>query len=80
MIRLNPRLVHLRAFGTDGESELIKAFHNCFPQAIHLRCTNHLRQNIKEKLCDLKIAQNIWKEAYPTLFLEFRLVLILNVN
>ena len=64
----NPRLVHLRAFGTDGESELIKAFHTCFPQAVHLRCTNHLCQNIKEKLHDLKIPQNIWKEFISDIF------------
>ena len=68
MIRLNPRLVHLRAFGTDGESELIKAFHTCFPQAVHLRCTNHLRQNIKEKLHDLKIPQNVWKAFLSDIF------------
>ena len=68
MIRLNPRLVHLRAFGTDGESELIKAFHTCFPHAVHLRCVNHLRQNIKEKLHDLKIPQNVWKEFLSDIF------------
>ena len=61
MIQLNPRLVHLRAFGTDGESELIKAFHTCFLHAVHLRCMNHLCQNIKEKLHGLKI-QNVWKD------------------
>ena len=68
MIRLNPRMVHLRAFGTDGESELIKAFHTCFPHAVHLRCVNHLRQNIKEKLHDLKIPQNVWKEFLSDIF------------
>jgi hypothetical protein len=34
LIRLNPRLVQLRAFGTDGEPELIKAF----APAFHMLC------------------------------------------
>ena len=37
LIRLNPRLIHLKAFGTDGELELIKAFSISFPHAVHLR-------------------------------------------
>lgn len=60
MIRLNPGLVQLRAFGTDGEPELIKAFRTCFPHAVHLRCMNHLRQNIKDKLHDLKFLSDIF--------------------
>lgn len=68
MIRLNPRLVQLRAFGTDGEPELIKAFRTCFPHAVHLRCMNHLRQNVKDKLHDLKIPQNVWKNFLSDIF------------
>lgn len=68
MIRLNPRLVQLRAFGTDGEPELIKAFRTCFPHAVHLRCMNHLRQNVKDKLHDLKIPQNVWKDFLSDIF------------
>jgi len=51
LVRLNPNFENLRAYGTDGEPELIRAFSICFPNAVHLRCTNHLRQNIKDKLC-----------------------------
>jgi hypothetical protein len=40
LIRLNSKLVDLKAFGTDGEPELIKAFSVCFPNAAHLRCMN----------------------------------------
>ena len=68
MIRLNPQLVNLKAYGTDGESELIKAFHLCFPKAVHLRCTNHLRQNIKEKLRELNLPQSVSKEILADLF------------
>ncbi len=68
LIRLNPRLVNLRAYGTDGEPELIKAFGICFPKAVHLRCTNHMRQNIKEKLRTLNIPQSVSKEFLADIF------------
>ena len=34
----------------DGEPKLIKVFSMCFPKAVDLRCTNHICQNIKDKL------------------------------
>ena len=68
LIRLNPELIKLKAFGTDGESELIKAFQLCFPQATHLRCTNHLRQNIKDKLRSLGVPQSVFSEFLADIF------------
>ena len=68
MIRLNPQLISLKAFGTDGESELIKAFQMCFPNSVHLRCTNHLRQNVKDKLRDLNMSQIVSKEILADIF------------
>ena len=68
MIRLNPQLANLKAFGTDGESELIKAFQMCFPKAVHLRCTNHLRQNVKDKLHNLNVSQSVSKEILADIF------------
>ena len=68
LIRLNPGLVKLKAFGTDGESELIKAFQLCFPQAMHLRCTNHLRQNVKDKLRSLGVPQSVSSEFLADIF------------
>ena len=62
LIRLNPQVAKLKAFGTDGEPELIKAFSVAFPGAIHLRCVNHMRQNVKDKLHALNIPKEIWKE------------------
>ena len=50
LVRLKPSLKKIKAFDTDGESELLRAFQIAFPDAVHLRCTNHLRQNIKDKL------------------------------
>ena len=68
LIRLNPKLMNLKCFGTDGEPELIKAFNLCFPKAVHLRCVNHLRQNIKDKLRSLGILQSDCKEFISDIF------------
>lgn len=68
LVRLNPKLVNLKAFGTDGEGELIKSFSIAFPKAVHLRCMNHLRQNVKDKLRDLRFPNNISKEFLVDIF------------
>lgn len=58
LTRLNPNLANIRAFGTDGEPELIKAFKVVLSNAIHLRCANHLRQNIKDFITFVKNASS----------------------
>ena len=68
LIRLNPVLANLKAYGTDGEPELIKAFDTCFPRAVHLRCTNHIRQNIKDKLRSLNIPDSVGKDFMADIF------------
>ena len=40
----------LRCFGTDGEKALIDAFAHEFKFAIHLYCTIHMRNNIRDEL------------------------------
>lgn len=62
LIMLNPQLIRLKAFGTDGEPELKKAFSVVFPTAVHLRCINHMRQNVNDKLHALHIPKDIWNE------------------
>ena len=52
MIGLQPELVNIRAFGTDGEVPLASAFKHEFRNAIHLQCLIHLRRNVKKKLQD----------------------------
>ena len=52
----------LKAFATDRESKLIKSFGLTFPEAAHLRCTNHLCQSIKDKLHALNNPQEAWKD------------------
>ena len=40
----------LRAYGTDGEQALPNAAADAFPFATHLRCANHLKDNISAYL------------------------------
>ena len=68
LVRLNPSLCKLKAYGTDGEPELAKAFKVVFPNAVHLRCVNHLRQNIKDKLRSLGIPQSGLTEFLGDIF------------
>ena len=58
LISLNPSLIQLRAFGTDGEEGLYKAFATQFPSAAHLRCFLHFRDNCKTKLQQLHVLRN----------------------
>ena len=37
-------------------------------QSVHLRCNNHLGQNIKDKLRALNIPQGVWKEFLADIF------------
>jgi hypothetical protein len=59
LVGLRQSLSNLRSFGTDGESALIQACQHSFPSAIHLLCSNHVRRNIKAKLCELNIPENV---------------------
>lgn len=68
LTRLCPSLVSIKAFGTDGEPELIKAFKTVFTAATHLRCFNHIRRNIKDKLASLNIPQKVAKEFIQDIF------------
>jgi len=36
--------------GTDQEIAMINAFENCFPEATHILCTKHLKDNAREHL------------------------------
>ena len=59
LISLNPSLIQLRAFGTDGEEGLYKAFATQFPSAAHLRCFLHFRDNCKTKLQQLHVSNDV---------------------
>lgn len=58
----------LRAYGTDGEQALSNAAANAFPFATHLRCANHLRDNITTHLHKQLLPEAIIKEVLNDIF------------
>lgn len=61
-----PSLSSLRAYGTDGEGELIKALKEAFPSAHHLRCFMHIEKNLLSSIKGLGVV-NAVKESLHTL-------------
>jgi transposase-like protein len=49
-IKLSDVQHHNIVFGTDQEAAVIKAITACFPQAKHMLCTRHLKENARENL------------------------------
>lgn len=63
IVGLRGSLNNLTAFGTDGELALVQACHSQFPQAIHLRCWLHFKDNLKRRLeHDLHLPRNLAQE------------------
>ena len=50
LLKLEPRISDLKAYGTDGEKPLITALETCFPGVTSLRCFIHKKKNIEEHL------------------------------
>ena len=50
LLKSQPQISGLKAYGTDGEKSLEKALEICFPDAIGLQCFIHKRKNIEEHL------------------------------
>ena len=63
-----PQLSKLNAFGTDGEEALSNAFHENFPNAVHVQCALHKRDNILTKLHALHVPQDDCKEIIGDIF------------
>ena len=62
IISLNRETRGILAFGTDGEEELYKAMKFNFPNAVHLRCFNHFRDNCKNKLKSSNVPEEAQKQ------------------
>ena len=65
---LVPQLHQVKAVGSDGEAALCKAIHDCLPNAIHLRCVKHLKDNIERKLKDMHFKSQATKELLSDIF------------
>ena len=54
LVKLEPKLMAIRAVGTDGEQVLVNAVRAVFPEGlVHLRCFIHMKDNICRKLTDM---------------------------
>ena len=68
LLKLEPRLASLQAFGTDGEEAMVKALESCFSNGIGLRCFIHKIRNIETYLKQ-PVPQAAMKEI--KIFLEY---------
>ena len=59
LVSLRPGISQLRAYGTDGEEALYKAFSAQFQEATHVRCFLHFRDNCKAKLHEIGVTNDI---------------------
>ena len=50
LLKLEPRISSLKAYGTDGEMALVNALDTTFPTATGLRCFIHKQGNIEDHL------------------------------
>lgn len=62
LISLCPSLRNIRAFGSDGETQLYQAFQMQFLEAIHLQCFQHFRTNLVTRLEKL---HETWNQHDP---------------
>ena len=66
--RKPPLASSLRAYGTDGEQALSNAAAEAFPFAVHLRCVNHLRDNMTAHLHKQLLPEDVIKEVLKDVF------------
>ena len=50
LLKLERRLSSLKAYGTDGEGELVNALKCCFKESNGLHCFVHKQRNLEERL------------------------------
>ena len=68
LLGLKPELSSLKCFGTDGEEALYEAFGHVFPRAIHLFCSLHMKRNVKAKLKELGVGENVQQVVIGDIF------------
>lgn len=59
---MREELSSVRAFGSDGEAALEKAFATTFSKAVHVRCFLHFHVNIEQKLWSLNLPITVASE------------------
>ena len=68
LVSLNKDVRGVLAYRTDGEEELYRAMNFSFPQALHLRCSNHFRDNCKDKRKASNVPEQVQKEFLYDVF------------
>ena len=68
IVKKKPSLASLKAYGTDGEQAIANAASEAFPFAVHLRCANHLRDNITANLRKMLIPDSMIKHILADIF------------
>ena len=68
LISLCPSLRSIKAFGSDGETQLYQAFQMQLPEAIHLRCFRHFRANLVSKLTSLGLPSDVINQYMKDVF------------
>ena len=48
--RIEPSIIDLKTFVTDGESNIVDAFTQEFPSAVNIQCFRHFKKDIERKL------------------------------
>ena len=68
-MKLESRITDIVAVGTDGETAIVQALKaTLHGNTIYLRCFLHMKENIKHKLMDLFIPENVSQEIIKDLF------------
>ena len=63
-----PERKSLKAFGTDGDLALVNGMKSIFPEAQHLLCDLHMRDNIESELSKSKAPKLICTEIVRDIF------------
>ena len=66
LLKIEPRMTSLKAYGTDGEKPLINALERCLPGSTSLRCFIHKKKNIEEHLrkCSTTVKNEIMRDFF----------------
>ena len=66
LLKYEPHLRDLKAYGTDCEAALTAALESCFPNAVSLRCFIHKKNNIEEHLkgCSSSVKKEIVRDIF----------------
>ena len=69
VVKRKPSLAtNLKVYGTDGEQAITNAASEAFPFAVHLRCANHLKDNITDHLRKMLLPDAVVKDVLRDIF------------